>query len=129
MWCVIYVHDFCFFFFSSRRRHTRLQGDWSSDVCSSDLRGELYLDALLVGESQLLVLFSFARAYFFVDMEVPAAYVSFLRWLMPKTPRAEIYMAVGLAKQGKTLFYRDLHYHLRHSSDRFVVAPGIKGLG
>src|SRR5256885_12637557 len=26
-----------YFFFSSRRRHTRLQGDWSSDVCSSDL--------------------------------------------------------------------------------------------
>src|SRR5256885_3838185 len=31
---VVYV---VFFFFSSRRRHTRLQGDWSSDVCSSDL--------------------------------------------------------------------------------------------
>src|SRR5256885_7253221 len=33
--------DICvyFFFFSSRRRHTRLQGDWSSDVCSSDLNG------------------------------------------------------------------------------------------
>src|SRR2546426_7072380 len=32
-------HESCgrFFFFSSRRRHTRLQGDWSSDVCSSDL--------------------------------------------------------------------------------------------
>src|SRR2546426_3596426 len=29
-----------FFFFSSRRRHTRLQGDWSSDVCSSDLRDQ-----------------------------------------------------------------------------------------
>src|SRR5262249_58918300 len=29
---------FCFFF-SSRRRHTRLVSDWSSDVCSSDLRG------------------------------------------------------------------------------------------
>src|SRR6267154_5331353 len=27
----------CFFFFSSRRRHTRWTGDWSSDVCSSDL--------------------------------------------------------------------------------------------
>ncbi|MDQ5849800.1 MAG: bifunctional isocitrate dehydrogenase kinase/phosphatase [Pseudomonadota bacterium] len=91
-------------------------------------RGELYLDALLVGEDQLLVLFSFARAYFFVDMEVPAAYVSFLRWLMPKKPRAELYMAVGLAKQGKTLFYRDLHYHLKHSTDRFAVAPGIKGM-
>src|SRR5256885_859533 len=34
---------FCyFFFFSSRRRHTRLQGDWSSDVCSSDLIAVLY---------------------------------------------------------------------------------------
>src|SRR5256885_6603945 len=31
----------CLFFFSSRRRHTRLQGDWSSDVCSSDLGLEL----------------------------------------------------------------------------------------
>jgi len=91
-------------------------------------RGELYLDALLVGEDQMQVLFSFARAYFFVDMEVPAAYVSFLRWLMPKKPRAELYMSVGLAKQGKTLFYRDLHYHLKHSTDRFVVAPGIKGM-
>src|SRR5437016_11654446 len=29
--------DFLFFFFSSRRRHTRLVSDWSSDVCSSDL--------------------------------------------------------------------------------------------
>jgi isocitrate dehydrogenase kinase/phosphatase len=90
--------------------------------------GELFLDALLWGEDQLLVLFSFARAYFFVDMEVPAAYVSFLRTLMPRKPRAEMYMAVGLAKQGKTLFYRDLHYHLKHSSDRFVPAPGIKGM-
>jgi len=91
-------------------------------------KGELYADTLLVGEDQLLVLFSFARAYFFVDMEVPAASVSFLRWLMPKKPRAELYMAVGLAKQGKTLFYRDLHYHLKHSTDRFSVAPGIKGM-
>src|SRR5256884_3818572 len=31
------VCHFCFFFFSSRRRHTRCSRDWSSDVCSSDL--------------------------------------------------------------------------------------------
>jgi isocitrate dehydrogenase kinase/phosphatase len=91
-------------------------------------RGELYLDALLLEADQLIILFSFARAYFFVDMEVPAAYVSFLRQLMPRKPRAEMYMCVGLAKQGKTLFYRDLFYHLKHSSDNFVVAPGIKGM-
>ncbi len=91
-------------------------------------RGELHLDALLLEPAQLQVLFSFARAYFFVDMEVPAAYVSFLRTLMPAKPRAELYSAVGLQKQGKTLFYRDLHYHLKHSSDNFVVAPGIEGM-
>src|SRR5437762_10444820 len=31
------MYFFFFFFFSSRRRHTRYIGDWSSDVCSSDL--------------------------------------------------------------------------------------------
>src|SRR5690348_18094375 len=31
------LHIVCLFFFSSRRRHTRWTGDWSSDVCSSDL--------------------------------------------------------------------------------------------
>jgi isocitrate dehydrogenase kinase/phosphatase len=91
-------------------------------------RRELYLDTLLTGQDELLVLFSFARAYFFADMEVPAATVSFLRQLMPRKPRAEMYMAVGLHKQGKTVFYRDLHYHLNHSSDNFVTAPGIKGM-
>src|SRR2546430_7808692 len=34
-----------FFFFSSRRRHTRFDCDWSSDVCSSDLEGHRWLDA------------------------------------------------------------------------------------
>ena len=52
-------------------------------------RGELFLDALLAEQEQLLILFSYARAYFLVDMEVPAACVSFLRSLMPKKPRAE----------------------------------------
>src|SRR3989454_5400200 len=36
VWCLVFCYV-GFFFFSSRRRHTRLQGDWSSDVCSSDL--------------------------------------------------------------------------------------------
>src|SRR5438094_1796761 len=34
----VYLFYALFFFFSSRRRHTRSYGDWSSDVCSSDLR-------------------------------------------------------------------------------------------
>lgn len=90
--------------------------------------GRLYIDAALFGEDDLLLLFSFARAYFMVDMDVPSAYVQFLRSLMPRKPRAEIYSALGLHKHGKNLFYRDFLQHLRHSSDKFRIAPGIKGL-
>ncbi len=91
-------------------------------------KGQLVIDAALFGEDDLLILFSFARAYFMVDMEIPSAYVQFLRSMMPRKPRAEIYNALGLAKQGKTLFYRDFLYHLRHSTDKFRIAPGIKGM-
>jgi len=90
--------------------------------------GQLVIDAALFGEEDMLMLFSFARAYFMVDMEVPSAYVQFLRSMMPRKPRAELYNALGLAKQGKTLFYRDFLYHLKHSSDKFRIAPGIKGM-
>ncbi len=90
--------------------------------------GNLAIDACLFGEDDMQGLFSFARAYFMVDMEIPSAYVQFLRSLMPRKPRNEIYNALGLAKQGKTLFYRDFLYHLKHSSDKFRIAPGIKGM-
>ena len=90
--------------------------------------GTVFVDAALFGEEDLLILFSFSRAYFMVDMEIPSAYVQFLRSLMPRKPRAEIYNALGLAKQGKNLFYRDLLWHLRHSTDQFRIAPGIKGM-
>src|SRR5580698_4136074 len=39
--CVDNAGPGCAFFFSSRRRHTRVTCDWSSDVCSSDLGGEM----------------------------------------------------------------------------------------
>ena len=97
-------------------------------VGADESKGDLVIDACLFGEDDLQMLFSFARAYFMVDMEIPAAYVQFLRTLMPRKPRGEIYSALGLAKQGKTLFYRDFLYHLQHSSDRFRIAPGIKGM-
>src|SRR5256885_12574067 len=41
------MHQSYVFFFSSRRRHTRLQGDWSSDVCSSDLEGPRVISNLI----------------------------------------------------------------------------------
>ena len=90
--------------------------------------GRLVIDTAMFSEDDLLLVFSFARAYFMVDMEVPSAYVQFLRGMMPRKPRAELYNALGLQKHGKNLFYRDLLAHQRHSSDRFRIAPGIKGM-
>jgi isocitrate dehydrogenase kinase/phosphatase len=90
--------------------------------------GRLAIDTALFGEDALLLVFSFARAYFMVAMEVPSAYVQFLRTLMPSKPPSEIYNSIGLQKQGKNLFYRDFLKHMRHSSDAFRIAPGIKGM-
>ncbi len=91
-------------------------------------KGELLLDTIIFDPVMITVLFSFTRAYFMVDMEVPSAYVHFLRTLMPYKPRSEIYTVLGLQKLGKALFYRDYLHHLHHSSDCFEAAPGIRGL-
>ncbi len=91
-------------------------------------RGQLVLDTVLTDAGLINLLFSFTRAYFQVDMEVPSAYVKFLRSMLPNKPRSEIYTILGLQKQGKAAFYRDFLHHLAHSSDRFEIAPGIRGL-
>ncbi len=90
--------------------------------------GKLVLDTILLDSALISVLFSLSRAYFMVDMEVPSGYVQFLRSIMPLKPPSEIYTMLGLGKQGKILFFRDLMHHLRHSQDQFVIAPGIPGL-
>jgi isocitrate dehydrogenase kinase/phosphatase len=91
-------------------------------------KGELVLDTVILDTDLIAVLFSFTRAYFMVDMEVPSGYVQFLRSMMPNKPRSEIYTILGLQKQGKANFYRDFLQHMLHSSDRFEAAPGIRGL-
>jgi isocitrate dehydrogenase kinase/phosphatase len=93
-----------------------------------DGQGKLYLDTVLLSRYHLDIFFSPNRAYFMVDMEVPSAYVEFLRGMLPYKPKWEIYTILGLQKHGKALFYRDFLHHLKHSSDDFVIAPGIKGL-
>lgn len=90
--------------------------------------GTLFIDTVLFTVQQIATLFSFTRAYFLVDMQIPSAFVQFLRSLLPNKPKAEMYTMLGLQKQGKTLFYRDFLYHLSHSRDQLVIARGIEGL-
>jgi isocitrate dehydrogenase kinase/phosphatase len=93
-----------------------------------DENGQLYLDTILLDAWRIGLLFSLSRAYFMVDMEVPSGFVQFLRSILPNKPRSELYIMLGLGKQGKTMFFRDFIYHLHHSEDKFIMAPGIRGL-
>ncbi|MBL8428529.1 MAG: bifunctional isocitrate dehydrogenase kinase/phosphatase [Dechloromonas sp.] len=93
-----------------------------------DENGQLVIDTILLDAWRIGLLFSLSRAYFMVDMEVPSGYVQFLRSILPNKPRSELYIMLGLGKQGKTMFFRDFIYHLHHSEDQFIMAPGIRGL-
>lgn len=88
----------------------------------------VYVDAFLFGSDQVSLLFSFTRSYFMVDASIPSQYVLFLQQLMPKKEISEIYSAIGHFRHGKTYFYRTSTRHIRSTEDRFIVAPGIKGM-
>jgi isocitrate dehydrogenase kinase/phosphatase len=89
--------------------------------------GLLALDTILLDPQQIDIVCSLSRAYFMVDMEVPSGYVDFLHSMTPARARSELYTMLGLGKQGKTLFFRELLRHLHHSRDEFIEAPGIRG--
>jgi len=86
------------------------------------------LDALLHGDVDLAILFSFTRSYFRVAIECPYRLVRYLQQLMPRKRLIDLYNAIGFHRHGKTEFYRDFIAHLRRSTDRFVVAEGARGM-
>jgi isocitrate dehydrogenase kinase/phosphatase len=86
------------------------------------------LDAVLIGESDLAILFSYTRAYFRVDAPCPFELARWLRELMPRKRLADLYNAVGYNRHAKTEFYRDFLRHLQTSADCFVTAEGTRGM-
>ena len=86
------------------------------------------LDALLYGDVDLAILFSFTRSYFRVGVECPYRLVRYLQQLMPRKRLVDLYNAIGFHRHGKTEFYRDFIAHLRKSNDRFIVAEGARGM-
>jgi len=86
------------------------------------------VDAIMLEEATVSVLFSFTRSYFHVDLAHVGEAVKFLKSNLPRKPVSELYTVLGRAKQGKTERYRELFRHLQHSDDQFSLAPGEKGL-
>lgn len=90
--------------------------------------GGIVVDAVLLEEDDVSILFSFTRSYFHVDVPRPYDLVRFLSRLMPRKRIAELYISAGQNKHGKTELYRDLRRHLDATDERFEYVPGTKGL-
>jgi isocitrate dehydrogenase kinase/phosphatase len=88
----------------------------------------VFVDTLIFDPNLMSHLFSFTRSFFMVEAEIPSQIVGFLSSVIPHKKIHELYNAIGFNKHGKTLFYRDFLFHLKNSSDEFVIAPGIKGM-
>lgn len=86
------------------------------------------LDAVMLREDDISILFSFARSYFHVVAQHPHALVHFLKQILPRKRVAELYIAIGYNKHGKTELYRDLLQHFAHTTDQFVRAIGQRGM-
>ncbi|HSH57151.1 MAG TPA: bifunctional isocitrate dehydrogenase kinase/phosphatase, partial [Halomonas sp.] len=88
----------------------------------------LYLDTVLIEPDEVSIIFSFTRAYFQVKVAVPSEFVHYLQQLMPDKPQGELYSAIGFFKHGKTEFFRGLNYQVARRDDRFIIAPGVRGM-
>jgi isocitrate dehydrogenase kinase/phosphatase len=86
------------------------------------------VDAVILTEDQVSIVFGYTRSYFHVDLERVAAAVVFLKSMLPRKPAGELFTVLGRAKQGKTERYREFMRHLAQANDRFVQAPGERGL-
>jgi len=109
-------------------RVTTGAGDVPFVLALTNPAGKIVVDAVLLTEDDVSIVFSFARSYFFVEMEWPHQTVSFLKTIMPRKPIAELYNAVGCNKHGKTELYRSILRHLETTDDRFEIAPGQRGM-
>lgn len=88
----------------------------------------IVLDAVLMSENEVSILFSFTRSYFHVNVKIPSELVNFLRSIMSRKRIAELYISIGYNKHGKSELYCDLLQHLNRSNKKFELAEGEKGM-
>ncbi len=90
--------------------------------------GRVVVDAVLATVNEVSIVFSFARSYFFVEVESPRDMVAFLHSILPRKPLAELYNSIGWHRHGKTELYRSILRHLETGDARFEIAPGQRGM-
>ena len=88
----------------------------------------IYYDSLLLDYNDVSSIFSYNRSYFLVDVDIVSEMVDFLSSILPTKSLGELYNSIGFEKHGKTVFYRDFIRHLIRTDDKFITAPGVKGM-
>ena len=86
------------------------------------------VDQIMMSVDDISILFGFTRSYFFADLQPVEGAVYFINSLLPHKPIDELYTVLGRVRQGKTERYRQFSSHLATCRDRFVHAPGDRGL-
>ena len=86
------------------------------------------VDAVLLTERAVSIVFSYTRSSFQVDVARPSDAIRFLNSIIPRKPLAELYLSLGYNKHGKTEMYRDLVGHLGRSLDSFDHTAGQIGM-
>lgn len=86
------------------------------------------VDAVLMAEDEVSIVFSYTRSYYFADPNTVVGAVHFLHSILPRKPIDELYTVLGRLRQGKTERYRTFTRHMANTDDQFVHAEGDKGL-
>ncbi len=94
---------------------------------TNDDRGP-HVEAVLLEENDVSLLFSFTRSYFQVTVFRPYDVVQFIHSLIPRKRVAEIYISMGYNKHGKTELYRNALRHLARTDDLYQIAEGNRGM-
>src|SRR5262245_4467514 len=80
--------------------------------------GRVVVDAVLLSADDVSIVFSFARSYFFVDMDRPGEMVDWLRTIMPHKPVSGLYAAIGFNQHGKAELSRSIIARLEGLADQ-----------
>ena len=104
--------------------------NWSMPMVIPLLNEEkgIFVDSVIYIPADISIIFSFTRASFFVHTKYPAQLIDYLKAMLTHKTIGELYDSIGYYRHGKTILYRDLMNYIHNHDDKFIIAPGIKGM-
>lgn len=104
--------------------------NWTMPIVIPLLNEEkgIFADSVIYIPADVSILFSFTRSSFMVNTAYPAQLIDYLKAMLTHKAVGELYDSIGYYRHGKTILYRDLMNYIHNHEDKFILAPGIKGM-